>query len=92
MSRWREILEDAQSRIADPARREKLAALMERSVELAFQKAAGMAVDEDLDVVAATAASLASAEVATVQQAITEAVWAEIRAIVFGLIFRVPAP
>lgn len=89
---WREILRDAESRINDPVTRAKVAALMERAVTLALQKAAGQDVDADLRIVTATAASLGSAEVAIAAHAVSEAIWSTVQKIVWKGIFGMAVP
>lgn len=89
---WKQIIQDAASRARDPAMQQQLAELMERATQLALQKAAGQDVDHDIQVVAATAASLGSAEVALAAQAVTEAVWSQLRHLIWTGIFGIPTP
>lgn len=92
MSDWRQIIDDAKARIDNPSTRLKLAGLMERGVELSLQKAAGVDVDQDLAILAATAAGFSSAEVAIAAQAIEAAAWAEVRKIIWTGLFGLAVP
>jgi len=89
---WKQILVDATTRISDVAMREKAAALMERATELSVQKLAGMDVDADLAMVAASAASLTSAQAAIAASAVEQAVWARMRSVIWTTIFGLGLP